>query len=111
MKNPGAGKLDQRISIKQALNSADGIGGVAESWSELDEVWANVRPISGREEDRQGAVRENRMYMVTIRNRSDILNDMVIDWNGDRYNIRNIKQPTGRKLYLEIVIEYGVAID
>jgi len=111
MKKPGAGKLDQRISIKQATNTPDGIGGVTESWSELAEVWANVAPMAGREEDRQGAVRENRMYMITIRNRSDILNDMVIDWGGDRYNIRNIKQPPDRKMYLEIVAEYGVAID
>lgn len=105
------GRLDQRISIKQATNAADGLGGVTETWSQLAEVWARVEPIKGREEERQGANRENRLYMVTIRHRTDIVNDMVIDWGGDRYNIRNIKQPTGRKLYLEIIIEYGVAID
>ena len=107
----GIGDLDQVISIQQQSGTPDGGGGQAQSFSELAKAYASVRPIRGQEREERGAVREVRQYMFTMHRRTDLTNDMAIDWQGSRYNIRNIKVPGPREQFMDVIAEYGVALD
>lgn len=105
--NPGA--LDQRIIIQQETRTADTYGGAAIAWTALATVWAEVRPLSGRERADLAAVEAPASYRFTIRRRADLTEAMRLSWNGGIYNIRFIADRGGRSLYMAIEAERGVA--
>lgn len=101
------GELTERISLERQTRIKDGAGGSAVAWSEYAEVWALVRPMSGRE--RQHAMREEATanYLVVIRYRGDVLDSDRITWRGRRLNIRFRKDRGPRPLWLEMEAEMG----
>lgn len=103
-----SGELDQRISLQRETRTADEMGGAAVSWVEFDEVWARVRPMSGAERERAGGLASEAMYLVVIRNRSDLTEADTIVWRGVRLNMRHVKYRP-RSPFLEIEAEEGVA--
>jgi len=102
------GKLDARITFEQEQTSADGSGGQTLSWVTFASVWAHVKPVRLSEEERQGAVRATRGYLFTIRRRGDLDETMRIAWNGESFNIREIRLPRGRAMYMDIMAVAGV---
>lgn len=106
------GKLDQRVTFQSYTETDDGAGGKLKAWANLSSVptvWAHVKPGGGFErfeEDRQTAMA---MTTFTIRNRTDVDERSRIVWNGENYNIRQIKRASGREQYLAIVAERGVS--
>jgi SPP1 family predicted phage head-tail adaptor len=106
--NPGT--LDQRIVIASETRTADDYGGAAVTWTTLATVWAEVRPMTGRERSDAAAIEAPASYRFTIRRRSDVTEAMRITWNGGTYNIRFIADPGARGLYMTIDAERGVAV-
>lgn len=104
-----AGELDQRVKIVREASTPDGIGGNTIALSEVAEVWAHVRHKTGREQIKDDRLDAKANYVFVIRWRDDILPDDRLQWLDSYYNIRAIKQNGGRRLYLEIDAEYGVA--
>ena len=104
--DPGA--LDQLITIEEAQTTPDGSGGQNVSWTTLAQAWAMVKPVRLSESERQGAVRAGRGYLFTIRRRTDLDEAMRIAWNGESFNIREIRLPGARSLYMEIFAQSGV---
>lgn len=45
-----AGERRHRPDVEQLVVSEDGFGGHADSWAPLGKVWANIEPLSGREQ-------------------------------------------------------------
>jgi SPP1 family predicted phage head-tail adaptor len=107
MNNPGT--LDQRITIQQETRTADTYGGAALAWTDLATVWANARPMTGRERAEFAAVEAPASYRFTIRRRGDLTDAMRISWNSQVFNIRFISDPGVRSLYMAIDAERGVA--
>jgi len=106
-----AGELDQRITFQERQSVSDGMGGSADTWvdiSALSSVWAHARPKSGREVTQYDRVNAETGYLFVIRNRSDLLESYRILWDGEPFNIKAIKKPKGRALYMEIEAERGV---
>ena len=101
------GRLDQRVSLQHRTLTDDGAGGGTETWTEYAEVWANVRPMSGRE--RQNAMRAEASsnYVIVIRHRSDVLESDKVVWRDRDLNIRFVKSEGPRPLYLEMEAELG----
>jgi SPP1 family predicted phage head-tail adaptor len=44
-----AGRLNQRVIIRQSTLVSDGSAGKTETWPAVKTVWASVEPLSGRE--------------------------------------------------------------
>lgn len=105
--NPGT--LDQRITIQQETSTADAYGGATTAWTTLAEVWANARPLSGRERFDLSVVEAPAMYRFTIRRRGDVTDTMRVSWNDQVFNIRFIADPGSRSLYMTFDAERGVA--
>lgn len=103
------GELDQKITIQRESLTSDGMGGSTVSVSTLASVWAKVIARSGREREYADRVNAEGAYTFVIRWRGDVLESDRITWRGEDYNIRAIAQVGGRKLYLEIDAERGVA--
>lgn len=107
------GKLDQRITFKAESRNDDGLGGAVRGWVNIPvtpTVWASVRAKSGRERFDIDRVDAEAGYVFTIRNRADIDERNVIEWNGRRFNIRFVRQLSNRPLYMEIEADQGVAL-
>lgn len=107
-----AGELDQRITFQRRELTPDGMGGNTLAWVDIDElsqVWAHARHKSGREITEFDRVNAEASYLFVIRNRSDILPEYRLIWDGELYNIEYIPKPKSRALYLEITAKNGVA--
>lgn len=50
MKQPS---LNRRLVLESVTRNSDGAGGFVESWAVLGELWAEIRPRSGGERDRE----------------------------------------------------------
>lgn len=105
------GKMDQRITLQRATEAPDGVGGTVRSWSNLRTdpcPWAAVMAKAGRESMMEGRMTATYIVLFTIYNRDDLSEVDRILWNGEAYNIRNIRREGGRKLHLVIEAERGV---
>lgn len=105
------GELDQLITIQRETEVSDGMGGHTVSLSAVvSDLWAKVRPLSGKEAEQHGKLSATAMVAFIIRHRTDLLGDDRIVWNGDSYNIRHIQPTSQRSMYLIIEAEKGVAL-
>jgi SPP1 family predicted phage head-tail adaptor len=104
-----AGKLDQRITLTRNTLTDDGSGGSTSASTTYATVWANVRPMSGLERERSQRTEATSDYVVTIRNRDDVLEGDVIGWLGRSLNIRFVP-PRPRSNWLVIEAEMGAAV-
>lgn len=102
------GKLDQRVSLQSKTLTDDGAGGASETWTEYAEVWAQVRPMTGREREIAMRNEAHANYVVTIRHRTVSPLDRIL-WRGRYLNIRFVKEAGPRNQYLDIEAEMGTA--
>ena len=104
-----AGELDQLITVKREVRTSDGMGGDTVSVKTVvSNLWAHVRPRSGKEMGAQGGVDASAVYLFVIRNRSDLKESDRLVWEDQTYNIRSILRRGARSMYLEIDAERGV---
>lgn len=106
------GRMDQRIAFQRQVDAPDGVGGVTRSWTDLvvgASVWASVIAKAGREGLVEGRTNATFVVLFTVHNRDDLSELDRIIWNGEAYNIRNLRREGGRKLRLVIEAERGVA--
>ena len=106
--NPG--DLDQRVRLEAEATVPDGYGGGMLAWTLLAEVWARVRPVSGRERAEAAAVEAPALYRFVIRRRGDLTAGMRVVWNSQAFNIRFVADGGGRDLYMTLDGERGVAV-
>lgn len=67
------GRLNQRVTIQRRVAGRDGTGGrTAESWSDVDSVWAEILPHAGREGVKAKQVDSELTHRVVIRYRTDV---------------------------------------
>lgn len=104
------GELDQVISIQREALTSDGMGGqVVDLFDIATNIWAKVRPLSGREVEMAGAMNPIAMATFIIRYDGHIEHSDRITWDGKVYNIRYIEPASSRSLYTMIHAEWGVA--
>lgn len=103
------GELDQYIKVQEQQEAADGYGGNALTWVDKGEIFAHVRPLSGREVTEFERVNAEARYLFVVRYPADITESDRIIWEDEEYNIRVLKKPKGRDLYMQIEAERGVA--
>lgn len=103
-----AASLDQRITFLREVTTPDGMGGSESTWTTIATVWAEIRPMSGREREQAQRLNAQANYVITIRNRSDIDETDIAEYKGERYNIR-FARTEARSRWLRIEAERGVA--
>ena len=75
-----AGKRDRRITIQKPGTELDSYGQIAATgWSDVATVWANIRPVSGREKLRAGAVESALSHTVCILYQDRLMPPTTVD--------------------------------
>lgn len=101
--NPG--KLRHRIAILQKQTGTDPDGYPMEEWISIFSIWAEVKPIAGREYFTAAAVQAQHQVRFTMRYRKDITPDMRIRYDGQGYEIKAILDLGGRRTWLQVMGE------
>ena len=67
-----AGKLRHQVTIQSPTLTADGGGGNTVAWVDVDDVWADVKPLTGAEPLFSAQLNPETTHQVTLRYRSDL---------------------------------------
>jgi len=105
---PHIGKLDQYISIYKIEKTRDSTGqNIIAKGSKLADSYCRVAPMTGRERFTSGRELAVRRYKMIIRFIPDITEEMIVEWQGDDYDIIGLA-PMGKRnaQWLEICVEY-----
>jgi len=109
--NTSSGELRERISIERATTVADGAGGQTVTWAAVypSGVWAKVRPVRGREEERLGRLSTVETYLITVRFGIDVTVLDRIVWRGKTLNVRAAQDREGTREFTTCEAEAGVS--
>ena len=86
------GKLNRRITIEQATETADAYGEPIKTWAELVSLWANVWPVSNTERFASAQIGREVELRMHVHYRSDITEEMRVLFDGHYYDIQGIKE-------------------
>ncbi len=76
-----AGKLDQRITIQEVTEAADGSGGVTQTWSDVvRQLPAGIQTANGSEQWRAAQVDPNLTHAIKIRFYRGLSPKMRVKW-------------------------------
>ncbi len=86
------GSLDKRVSIYKPPTAADAYGHATGAWTLVRTVWANVRPVGGRERMRAGQYDATLTHTVAVRYDPALLPPLTasswrLEYLGRRFNI------------------------
>ncbi|MBD2782858.1 phage head closure protein [Xenorhabdus szentirmaii] len=102
-----AGRLRHRVTIEKQTSSRTPSGSVIREWSDVASVWAEVRPISGRELVASGAVLTEVTIRIWLRYRADITTSHRIIYQGNSFAI-TVVIPNAQHTRLELLCKGGV---
>ena len=112
LKKIPVGDMRDRILIRERDISTpdfDNPAAFAEAYKTIADVWCKVKTnVSGKQifdgvnADTGGGILLSSTHIFTIRYRSDITSEHVVDYNGDYYEINRIVNPEERNMYLDL---------
>ena len=73
------GKLDKRITLQNRSSTLDDYGQPVNTWSNLATVWANIKPLTGREKAQMQMVDAMFTHRVTIRYNESFMPPTTVD--------------------------------
>lgn len=94
--DPGA--LSARLVLERPVETPDGQGGVAQSFSALATLWARIEPVSARAEEAAGAMPVTVTHRIWLRRRNDLSGGMRLRKGARLFSIHTFRDPdeTGR---------------
>ena len=86
------GKLDKRITLQSRSATIDDYGQQINSWTDVATVWANIKPVSGREKMKAMQVDSILSHTVAVRYNATFMPPRTVDawrivYNGRYFNI------------------------
>ena len=109
------GDLHQSVAFDAPASADDGLGGTEIGWSEEFTARAHYRFLRGGETVQAARLDGRQPVVVTVRNCSDARmvtnNWRMRDVNtGKVYNVRADPVPSDDRIWMEILVESGVAV-
>ncbi len=110
---PTAAELRHKIDLQVRAIGDDGYGNpTVGEWETQATVHAKFHYLRGGEEVMQGRLAGKQPAIITVRQNA-ATRALTTDWRimkgGEAWNIRSITDPDGRRAWLEILAESGVA--
>ena len=102
-----AGQMDRRITIQTFTTTTDDFGEVVKSFTTLAEVWAKVEEKRGNEGEDGNQIVATKRVEFLIRYRSDINEQMQIQYTNETYKIEAILNADSRKAFQKIVTRWA----
>ena len=101
--NINPGKLDQRITIIDPFATVENeVGDLVSGSMTVAKVWAKVKDQGGREYVESQKIKPEARYVITIRYRRGIYEDMEVLWRDKVLKISNVFDIQTRKKFMEI---------
>jgi SPP1 family predicted phage head-tail adaptor len=73
------GKLDKRVTLQRRSATLDAYGQEVNTWVTAATVWANVRPVSGKEKSSMATIDAMMTHKVTVRYNVDFMPPTKVD--------------------------------
>lgn len=104
----GAGLRRQLVTLQQPANTTDPVTGEAiPNWTDVASVWAELQPLTSREQMRAKSVQSDTTHTLRIRYRMDVDTTWRVTWSDPRGqhigNITGIVE-TERRAELELSV-------
>lgn len=81
------GRLRHRITIQQQYNRPNGYGATVSDWQDLHHVWAEVKPLSGRENFSAAQIQPEATVHIWLRYLPNVDTTMRLRFNDKLYLI------------------------
>jgi SPP1 family predicted phage head-tail adaptor len=73
------GKLDKRVTLQRRSSTLDAYGQEVNSWTDIATVWANVKPVGGREKASMATIDVMLTHRLTIRYNVNFMPPTTVD--------------------------------
>ena len=73
------GQLNRRVTLQSRSATLDAYGQEVNSWVDIATVWANVKPVGGREKAAMATIDAVLTHRVTIRYRAEYMPPTKVD--------------------------------
>lgn len=94
--------LDKQITIERRAHTQGEAGQVRETWREVEQVWASIRPLSGREYYASSGPRAEVTHEILMRFGADVLPKDRILYEGRVFEVMSNINVGERNRYLKI---------
>lgn len=85
-----AGRLRHPIVIERATETRGDDGSTVQTWRTLATVWADVRPVSGREQEIAARTAENVSHRIELRYRPGVDARCRIVWGARVFGVQSV---------------------
>lgn len=107
-----ASRLRERLTLQQAVDTPDNLGGYSRNWVDVAELWAEVEALASRSRSVEvfidGQLQTRTLYRIRIRSRNDITTAMRLIYRTQPLAIRSVSEIGARREMLEILVEAGI---
>ena len=100
-----AGDLRHRVAIESLVQAEGTSPAMTPTYTVVDTVWASLRTPRGVAKLEGEAVDVHPTHLFRIRYRSDVDRAKFLRWNGTRFNILEVTNERGRKVWLDLQCE------
>lgn len=100
-----AGRLASRCTLQTPATAVDALGQPVPGWTDIAQVWADIRMKSGMEAIRADAPVSTVQASVRIRYRSNISAGMRLVHGSTHYEIKAVLPDVGGREYLDLACE------
>jgi SPP1 family predicted phage head-tail adaptor len=105
-----AGKLRNKISIQRKTRTPDGGGGWSDTWAEIHNISAYIKPVSGNEVFVAMRIQASITHDIMIRYLDDVKASDRIVFKERLFNIQSVINIEERNRWLQMRCEEGVAV-
>lgn len=102
------GKMRHRITLQQPVEVTDAGGGRSITWSDVETIWAEVKPLRGTDRIHAMGSVYPVTHRMTIRHRTDVQPEWRVSYDSRLFNIHFIIDPDERKNYQVLNTEEGM---
>ncbi|MFM7010836.1 MAG: phage head closure protein [Betaproteobacteria bacterium] len=73
-----ASQLTKRIKLQRQSTSQDSFGGPVRTWLDVATIWAEIRPVDGREQKRLQRIASEVSHQITVRFQARLTDTRVV---------------------------------
>lgn len=97
------GRLRHRISLQQLTERQNHFGAVVSEWQDVAQLWAEIKPISGREQLQNAQIQSEITAQIWLRYRPDVKPTMRVLHQNQQYEIVAALNHQGRSTMLQLL--------
>lgn len=99
------GEMRQRVVLERPERVGDGGGGADETWVEIAELWAAVKPMTGAERTEAEAISGRVSHEIWLRFRDDVAAELRFRIGTRLFDIRAVLDVDERRRFLRCLAE------